>query len=130
MRKNTSKRAITIGLPGEVIDELPERADRVGNLIQKELSAYKVGVTREKYLRVIKDLLEAVKEEVYYDKSSKECRRDVADLDRRAKGAEMAGKYFSDFKEREAAGNVTHNKIIVQWLSVSPKKINAEASNE
>lgn len=92
-------------------------SDRVGNVAQKELAASEVGVTRRKYLSVIRELLEAVRSTVVYDSKGMASTVSEPDLDKRSKGAELAGKFFGDYKEHQSVGSVVHNKIVVQWLN-------------
>lgn len=119
----TSPEAATVvGIESIGATPMPPAADRVGSVVQKESAALAVGLTRAKYIAVIVELL-----------SAGEVRRDwvkepgeevgrwvetfVPNLDKRAKGAELAGKFFNDYKEQVTTTGNTYNKIVVQWLN-------------
>lgn len=92
--------------------------DKVGSIGGKEKAASEVGLTRVKYLRAIVELLEAkVKKVVGVNEFGADIVEEVADLDKRAKGAELAGKFFNDYKEQVVSTGNTYNKIVYQWLS-------------
>lgn len=92
--------------------------DKVGSIGGKELAASTVGLTRVKYLRAIVELLEAkTKKVVGVNEFGADIVEEVADLDKRAKGAELAGKFFNDYKEQVLSSGNVYNKIVYQWLS-------------
>lgn len=74
---------------------LPDDADRVGNLTQKELAAHKAGLNREKIAKTIAQGMLATKK-VENDEGYLE---DIPDELVRLKAAELGAKYFGDMKE-------------------------------
>ena len=110
-------------LPVEDSKKLPDTADKVGSVMQKEKSAYEAGLTRRKYISAIVELLEAEDVETVYDQMGRASTVKVPNLEKRAKGAELAGKFFSDYKENVAVGNVTHNKVVYQWLTAPAAQV-------
>ena len=96
--------------------------DKVGSVVQKEEAALSVGLTRKKYIKAIVELLEAgevrkdwVKE--VGDEEGRWVETFVPNLDKRAKGAELAGKFFNDYKEQVVTTGNVYNKVVYQWLS-------------
>jgi len=83
--------------------------DRVNNVKQKEEAAHRVGLTREKALAAIVLALDAVKVQ---ENPITYVLETVPDIDRRLKAAEIAGKFFGDFKESEQK-NSNETKVIV-----------------
>lgn len=101
------------------LPDLPATADRVNNIIHKETAMYKAGVTRNKVYGVINDLLSAEDVSRSYDKELGWVETRVANVEKRAKGAELALKAFGDLKEmNRIEGNVTHNTVIYKWGDV------------
>lgn len=100
---------------------LPVGADRVGSVAQKESSALSAGLTRKKYITVIVELLNAGETRRDWVKDGEEEGRwvetFVPNLDKRAKGAELAGKFFNDYREQVVTTGNVYNKVVYQWLS-------------
>lgn len=90
--------------------------DRVGNVRDKEVALADAGVTRLGVYSVIREGLEATREQVSYDEDGVKVIEIVPDFDKRNKAAELALKAFGDLKEQAIVGNVTnHNKVIYSW---------------
>lgn len=132
-RKKTKKKdlivkdVITDGVPdvncGVVVGN---DIDRVGNISQKELALSTSGVTRRKVYEEIGGMLRAVKKVERVD-GGVVVTSEEPDMVMRARGVELALKAFGDLKEFErVGGNVTHNKVVYQWLNVQN---NAEQSS-
>ena len=99
-------------------DTLPDGADRVSDVLQKELAASKVGLTRELYVGKIRELLTATISETVYDDMGNPSTIEKVDKMAVAKGAELAGKYFGDLKEvgKTVSGPV-YNTVVYRWSS-------------
>jgi hypothetical protein len=82
--------------------------DRVNNIEQKEDAMYYLGLTRQKYILVILEALDATKEG---DKKDEEGDREILpDWSRRQWGAEQAAKLFGDYIQHlDANVKVTHS---------------------
>ncbi len=98
----------------ETKDNPIETIDKVNNTSQKELALNRVGITRDKYMRVIAEALVATR----WGKSNKPNpttgQYDIveqADTERQQWGAEMAAKFFSDLKEVQPVVQPVSTKI-------------------
>lgn len=95
----------------ESVETLPSTIDRVNNIIQKEESLYKAGVTRRKVYERIGELLNATRKISSTDENGVPQVTEEPDLQRRKEGAELAMRAFGDSKEFLAI-NTQINKVM------------------
>lgn len=110
------------------VDRIPETADRVNNVTQKEEALYKSGVTRYKTYKVINELLSAMRIETTYTQDGEEIKTEVPDLEKRKQGAELALRAFGDSKESVAI-NTQVNNIFKAESILSEIKLAKEKTN-
>lgn len=102
-----------------IVDKTGTDIDRVGSIEQKEIALSLANLKRVEVYRRIKEMLDAVKVVERDPVGGVVTTEEEPDMVMRAKGVELALKAFGDLKEFErVGGNVTHNKVVYQWLNV------------
>ena len=90
--------------------ELPETADRINNVEQKEVALHTSGVTRRKaYEAVYRGLTAKKKVEKINDVGVKEITEED-DIEKQLKAAELAARLFGDAKE---GVNIMQNNVTI-----------------
>lgn len=92
---------------------LPVSADKINSLVQKEETMYRVGVTREKYLRVIAESLEAMKVGDIVHDNGNVTRGLIPDVARRQWAVEQSAKLFGDMVEHKKIEGLPESKLII-----------------
>lgn len=100
----------------ESVETLPSTIDRVNNIIQKEESLYKAGVTRRKVYERIGELLNATRKISSTDDNGIPQVTEEPDLQRRKEGAELAMRAFGDSKEFLAVNTQVNNVMDVKGI--------------
>lgn len=123
--------------PSEVIDRPVafengggiKNLDKINNLVQKEISLSKVGVTREKAYAVIARALDAHKWADVIDRQGNVKSEWVPDLEKQKWGAEMAIKMFGDMIERKEIEMDVGDKTLDRFRAMSVADLKAKAAD-
>jgi hypothetical protein len=102
---------------------LPATKQRINNIAQKEDAMHLMGLTRNKYIRVIVDALEAYKWADVVDRQGNVKQEWVPDIEKQRWGAEQAAKLFGDYIQHvDANVRVTHS--VEELLNIFEKAKN------
>lgn len=103
--------------------------DRINNLVQKEESLSKAGVTRYKYMLRIAEALDAVKVVEYRDSSGNVRYRNEPDVARNQWGVDQAAKLYGDMIERKEIEHDLGDKTLDRFRSLSVAELKARAAD-
>lgn len=101
--------------------------DKINNIVQKETRMARVGVTREKYLRVIAESLEAMKVGDVVDSQGNVKRELIPDHTRRQWAAEKAALLFGDMIERKEIEHDIGDKTLEKFKGMSVDDLKKKA---
>lgn len=102
--------------------------DRINNLVQKETSLSRAGITRYKYMVVIAEALEATKWVDESDEQGNIKRILIPDARRREWGAEQAARLYGDMIERKEIEHDLGDKTLDRFRSLSVAQLKARAA--
>lgn len=112
-----------------VADTMGLSIDKINNLVQKETSLKKAGVTRYKYMLVIAEALEATKWADEPDEQGNIKRVQKPDVTRRQWGAEQAARLYGDMIERKEIEHDIGDKTLDRFRALSVAELKQRAKD-